>query len=280
MALKLALNRTCAPGKTLPEFIALAQSVGIGAVEIRSDIEDREFADGTPASEVRTRLADAGLVAASVNALQRFNDWNADRAAEARRLVSYAAELGAPGLVLCPVHTPESWTKAEAAAKLRDGLHKLAPILRDHGVKGYVEPLGMIHSTMKHQEMAVMAVSDIDGWDCYQLCYDTFQFFRCGDTHLFPEHIGLTHISGINRADLTPAELTEPDRGLIFLGDRVGNIRQLQTLMSSGYQGFISIEPFDPKVQTDPDLMQHVRASLSYIRALVGADRAPLLKPE
>ena len=84
MTIQLAMNRTCAPGKTLAEFISLAQMIGLRAVEIRNDIEGREFADGTPAAELRARLDAAGLKVASVNALQRFNDWNDDRAAEAR----------------------------------------------------------------------------------------------------------------------------------------------------------------------------------------------------
>ena len=274
MTIQLARNRTCAPGKTLAEFISLAQMVGLRAVEIRNDIEGCEFADGTPATELWARLDAAGLKVASVNALQRFNDWNDDRAAEARRLVAYAAALGAPGLVLCPVHTPESWTEAEAEANLREGLRALAPILREHGVMGYVEPLGMRHSTMKRQAMAVAAIGDIDGGDCYQLCYDTFQFFRCGDDQLFPHHIGLAHMSGISRPDLSPSDLTEPDRGLVFPGDRVGNIAQLQALTAAGYSGFISMEPFDPAVQTDPDLAQHLRASLDYVAALIGVEQS------
>ena len=274
MTIQLAMNRTCAPGKTLAEFISLAHMVGLRAVEIRNDIEEREFADGTLAADLRARLDGAGLKVASVNALQRFNDWNADREAEARHLVAYAAALGAPGLVLCPVHTPESWSEAKAEAKLREGLRALAPILREHGVKGYVEPLGMRHSTMKRQTMAVAAIGDIDSWDCYQLCYDTFQFFRCGDDQLYPQHIGLAHMSGISRPDLSPSDLTEPDRGLVFPDDRVANIAQLQALKAAGYTGFISMEPFAPAVQADPNLAQHLRASLDYVAALIGLDRS------
>lgn len=269
MTLRLAMNRTCAPGLPLDDFITLARQAGVGAVEIRNDIEGREFADGTPASEVRARLDATGLAVASVNALQRFNDWSPARDTEARALVAYAAALGAPGVVLCPVHTPEDWDRATAEAKLRDGLKHLAPILRDHGVTGYVEPLGMRHSTMKRQDMAVAAIGDADGWDCYQLCYDTFQFYRCGDDRLFPEHIGLTHISGISRTDLAPADLTEPDRGLIFPDDRVGNVAQLRTLLAAGYAGYISVEPFDPAVQSSPGLAQEIRASIDYVSALV-----------
>lgn len=271
MSLKLAMNRTCAPALSLSDFITLAQRVGVEAVEIRNDIAGREFADGTAAAEVKARLDDAGLAVASVNALQRFNDWTPARAREAEALATYAAALGAPGLVLCPVHSPEDWDDARAEAQLRDGLRQLAPILRAHGVKGYVEPLGMRHSTMKRQDMAVAAVSDVDGWDCYQLCYDTFQFFRCGDDRLMSERIGLAHMSGISRTDLAPTDLTEPDRGLIFVGDRVGNVRQLQALISAGYSGYVSMEPFDPAVQTDPDLSKKLRASLEYVAALIGA---------
>lgn len=270
MPLRFALNRTCAPQLALPEFIALAKAVGVQAVEIRNDIEGREFADGTPAAEIKARLDAAGLAVASVNALQRFNDWTPARAAEAEVLIARAAALGAPGLVLCPVHTKDhGWTEAEAEKNLRDGLRQLRPILQHHGITGYVEPLGMKGSTMKRQAMAVAAVGDIDGWDAYRLCYDTFQYYRCGDTRLFPERIGLAHMSGIARTDLAPGELTEPDRGLVFVGDRVDNIAQLRALQTAGYDGFVSMEPFSPEVQNDPQLAAHLRASLDYVATLL-----------
>lgn len=270
MSIRFALNRTCAPQLPLADFIALAVASGVKAVEIRNDIEGREFADGTPAREVKARLEAAGLVVASVNALQRFNEWTSERAKEAEAIISYAADLGAPGVVLCPVHNEDhGWSEAEAERNLRDGLKNLRPILKDHGVTGYVEPLGMKGSTMKRQDMAVAAVSDADGWDAYALCFDTFQFFRCGDTALFPERIGLAHMSGISRPDLLPADLTEPDRGLIFIDDRVDNIGQLRRLIAAGYSGFVSMEPFSPAVQQDPELSSRLRASLEYLSALL-----------
>ncbi len=270
MNLTFALNRTCAPQLTLAEFIALAQTVGVRAVEIRNDIAGREFADGTPAREVRARLDAAGLALASINALQRFNDWNETRAREAEAIISYAAALGAPGVVLCPVHNLDNgWSEADCLRNLRNGLSHLRPILQAHGVTGYVEPLGMVGSTMKRQDMAVAAVSELDAWDDFSLCYDTFQYFRCSDTQIFPKHIGLVHISGISRPDLSPETLSEPDRGLVFLNDRVGNIGQLKALLASGYNGFVSMEPFSPHVQQDPDLPAQLRASLDYVRAIV-----------
>jgi 2-keto-myo-inositol isomerase len=270
MTIRFALNRTCAPHLPLKDFISVAVSSGVSGVEIRNDVEGREFADGTPASEVKARLDGAGLAVASVNALQRFNEWTPRRAREAKAIIAYAAALGAPGVVLCPAHNEDhGWTGVEAERNLRDGLKNLLPILKDHGITGYVEPLGMKGSTMKQQAMAVDAVSDIDGWDAYELCFDTFQFFRCGDTALHPDRIGLVHMSGISRQDLAPGDLTEPDRGLIFVDDRVGNVSQLRNLVASGYSGFVSMEPFSPTVQSDPELVSHLRASFEYVATLV-----------
>jgi 2-keto-myo-inositol isomerase len=117
--------------------------------------------------------------------------------------------------------------------------------------------------------MAVEAVSDVDGWDAYELCFDTFQFFRCGDNAMHYDRIGLAHMSGISRPDLKPDELTEPDRGLVFIDDRVDNIGLLRNLVASGYSGFVSMEPFSPAVQNDPELLAHVRASLEYVSTLL-----------
>ena len=210
------------------------------------------------------------------NALQRFNDWTREREEEAQALVAYAAELGAPGLVMCPViDEAHGWSEAELAEKLREGLRGLRPIFADHGVTGYVEPLGMKGSTLTRQARAVEAVNDIDGWDNFALCYDTFQFFRCGDERTFPERIRLVHVSGISRQDLSPGDLTEPDRELVFVNDRVGNMTQLRDLVAAGYEGYISMEPFSPVTQQDPALGARLQASLDYLAAAVGLERAP-----
>jgi 2-keto-myo-inositol isomerase len=268
VAIQFAMNRTCAPQLSLPDFINLAKGAGIDAIEIRNDIPEREFLDGTEPAVIMDQLHAADMRIASVNALQRFNEWTSAREAEAKKLMTYAAALGAPGVVLCPVHNPDhGWSLAEAEKNLRSGLKMLRPILQDLGLKGYVEPLGMTGSTMKMQGMAVAAISDIDGWDAYQLCYDTFQFFRCGDTELFPERIGLAHMSGITRIDLQSGELTEPDRVLIEDVDRVENLRQLRTLKLSGYDGFVSIEPFNLEVQQSPRLQDELRSSFARVSA-------------
>jgi 2-keto-myo-inositol isomerase len=264
--MKFAMNRTCAPQLALKDFVDLAAEAGVVAVEIRNDIPDREFLDGTTPAVIVEQLRAANLQVAAVNALQRFNDWTPEREIEAKALMRYAAELGAPGVVLCPVHNPDhGWNAVEAETNLRIGLKRLRPILQDLGVKGYVEPLGMSGSTMKKQAMAVAAVTDIDGWDVYELCYDTFQFFRCGDNELFPRHIGLAHISGITRGDLKPGDLTEPDRVLVEDVDRVDNLTQLRALKGAGYHGYVSMEPFNVEVQQSPALLARLQESFGRV---------------
>lgn len=268
MPITFAMNRTCAPHLALPAFLSLAVGTGVKAIEIRNDIEGQEFMDGTEPAEILDQLQTANITIASVNALQRFNDWSQQRATEAKALMGYAAKLGAPGVVLCPVHTADhGWTQSESEKKLREGLKQLRPILLDLGVKGYVEPLGMMGSTMKKQSMAVTAIADVDGWDAYELCFDTFQFYRCGDSLLFPERIGLAHVSGIVRNDLAPAELTEPDRVLIEEKDRVNNMKQLRSLIEAGYSGYVSMEPFNVALQHSPDLQKKLRDSFARVAA-------------
>jgi 2-keto-myo-inositol isomerase len=268
--LHFAINRTCSPHLPLDAFVDLANSAKVEAVEIRNDVPGQEFMNGMPAADLRRRLDDAGLKVASINALQRFNDWTPEREAEARDLADYAAELGAPGLVMCPViDEAHDWSDAELERKLREALRGLRPIFADHGVTGYVEPLGMKGSTLTRQARAVEAVTDIDGWDAFALCYDTFQFFRCGDDRAFPEHVGLAHVSGISRRDLAPADLTEPDREFVFVNDRVGNVAQLRALLAVGYGGYVSMESFSPATQRDPMIAAHLKASLEFLDAAV-----------
>lgn len=262
-----ALNRTVAPNLPLGAFLKLASAVGASAVEVRNDLPGVEFLDGTRAEDLAGHIADAGLKIASVNALQRFNDWTSEREAEAQALVEYARTLGAPGIVLCPVvDAHHGWSEAELERKLRTSLTALKPLLLEHGVTGFVEPLGMPASTLRFQTPAVEAISEIDGWDAFALCYDTFQFFRSNDTALHPLKIQLVHISGISRRDLAPSALTEPDRGFVDEHDICGTVDQLRRVRQAGFRGFVSMEPFDPVIQAAISVDRELRASFEFVR--------------
>jgi 2-keto-myo-inositol isomerase len=265
--MRFALNRTVAPTRSLGAFLSLAAEVGAEAVEVRNDVPGREFADGTPAKDLVETIGAAGLKVASINALQRFNDWTPEREREARALIRYAADLRAPGLVMCPViDAHHGWSASELEAKLREALRALKPIYADHGITGYVEPLGMVDSTLRHQAPAVAAIGDVDGFAHFTLCHDTFQYYRSRDTDLQAAHVGLVHISGITRRSVDREALVEPDRGLVGADDICGNIDQLRRLFAAGYRGYVSVEPFDPAVQANPRIAPALAASLDYVR--------------
>ncbi|TIP27754.1 MAG: xylose isomerase [Mesorhizobium sp.] len=265
---RLALNGTVSPFRDLAAFLDLAREAGVQGVEIRNDIEGRELADGTSAGELASRIADAGLTIASINALQRFNDWDRERAAEARALIEYAGACGAPGLVLCPsVDHANGRSPAQLAKDLRHSLRELKPILAANGVVGLVEPLGMIDSTLRFKAPAVEAIGEIDGFRDFALCHDSFQHFRCSDTAIFPEYTGIVHISGVVEKGLPRETLTEPLRGFVGDDDICGNIEQLRILFRGGYDGFISFEPFDPALQRLDDPRPPLKASIAYLHS-------------
>jgi 2-keto-myo-inositol isomerase len=267
-----AINWSCAPHLPLDVVLGLARAAGVAAIEIRNDLPGQEFMDGIPAEVLRDKLDAAGMEVASVNALQRFNHWTPEREAEARRLAAYAAALEAPGLVLCPViDSGHGWSASDLARQIRAALRALRPILLDHGLTGYVEPLGMRGSTLRQQAVAVEAIGDAEAWDAFALCHDTFQVFRSGDERLFPEYVGLVHVSGVLRPDLAPEDLTEPDRGFVFEGDRVGNVPQLRRLLAAGFEGYVSMEPFSPETQRDPQIATRLRESLDHLAAELAA---------
>lgn len=269
-AIQFAINRMVAPRLPLDDFLNLARQAGATAVEVRNDVEGREFADGMTARDLKSRIADAGLSVASINALQRFNDWTPERAQEAEALFRYAAELGAPGIVMCPViDLHHGWSKTELAAKLRQSLEAIKALASDTGVIGYVEPLGMAGSTLQNQHIAAEAIGDVNGAGPLQICYDTFQYYRCRDQKLFPELIGLVHVSGISRTDLAPEALTEPDRGFVDGLDITDTGGQLKRIVASGYRGYVSMEPFDPKIHQLEDASEPLSKSFAYLRGFL-----------
>src|ERR1700709_1916433 len=89
-----ALNHVTMPYADFAELAALARELGMDAVEIRNDLDGVPLADGTPASQLREEAQEAGIAILSINALQRFDLWEAAREKEAVSLAAYARETG------------------------------------------------------------------------------------------------------------------------------------------------------------------------------------------
>lgn len=269
--LRFALNRMVAPSLALPAFLQLTRQLGCDAVEIRNDLPGIELADGTPADEVRALCQAAGVRILSINALYPFDVWNAERRAQALELAAYAQACGAEGLVLCPLNDRgDRRDAAQRARDLRTALSELAPILRDHGVLGFVEPLGFPESALRLKRQAVEAIRAIGGLDVFRLVHDTFHHHLAGETEYFAELTGLVHISGVDDAGLPVERLRDAHRVLVGAADRLGNAAQLERLLDDGYRGALSFEPFAASVHALSDVAPALAQSMRLLQERLG----------
>jgi 2-keto-myo-inositol isomerase len=235
-------------------------------VEIRNDLPG-PIADGTPPETVKAEAAAAGISLLSINALQRFNQWSPARVNETAELVRYAQRCGAAALVLCPVNDL-SFQPEEVArlAGLREALSALAPMLRDAGLIGLVEPLGFAECSLRSKREAVEAIDAVGAADVFRLVHDTFHHHVAGESALFPDRTGLVHVSGVVDPSVPVASMRDPHRVLVDAGDLIDNMGQIEALLAAGYAGPISLEPFAASVAALEDPRPAIEASLRYMQ--------------
>jgi 2-keto-myo-inositol isomerase len=263
--LSYALNHMVAPRKTFSELVELATSLGLDQLEIRNDLPGVPISDGTPPARIREQAEAAGVRILSINALQRFNDWNEERAGEAAALARYARDCGAQALVLCPVNdVGHRVSDSERQRNLRDALRALAPILENAGITGLVEPLGFAKSSLRLKEDAVEAIEQLELGDRFRIVHDTFHHYLAGEVRMFPEWTGLVHISGVEDASLPLDRIRDEHRVLVRVNDRCGTLLQILALME-GYDGPYSFEPFAASVHAMDDIAGALEASMHWI---------------
>lgn len=260
-----ALNHMCAPGHSISDFFDLAKATGATGVEIRNDIEGNAIVDGTEPEAIAEAAAARGLSIVSINALQRFNEWNDARENEARALAAYAKACGAAGLVLVPVNDGTGRANGERQANLRIALKELRPILAEAEIAGLVEPLGFDTSSLRYKSEAVEAIDALGAGDAFRLVHDTFHHHLAGEKALFAAHTGLVHISGVTDGAIATAQMRDAHRVLVDRADRLDNIGQIAALRRNGYDGLLSFEPFSEAVHRLPDLASTLAASMTFI---------------
>jgi 2-keto-myo-inositol isomerase len=273
-SIEFALNHIVAPQLGAVEFFALARRLGLDKVEIRNDLAGVPISDGTPALATRREAQGQGVEILTINALQRFNEWTGRREAEARELARYAKECGAKALVLVPVNDPLFQPQdAVRLERLRVSLRGLRPILVEHGLRGFIEPLGFAISSLRSKREAVEAIDAVGGAETFLLVHDSFHHHLAGEATLFPERTGLAHISGVVDRALTLARLRDEHRVLVDEDDLLGNVAQIKALRAGGYAGVFSFEPFAASVQRAPDLGARLAASMSFISKRIEHER-------
>lgn len=260
-----ALNHMCAPGLSIPQFFDLAKTVGAEGVEIRNDIDGNAIIDGTLPDVIAREASARDLRLISINALQRFNEWNEEREAEARELVDYAKACGAEALVLVPTNDGSGRANGERQANLRIALKALRPILQEAGVMGFVEPLGFESCSLRYKSEAVEVIEALGANDTFRVVHDTFHHYLAGEDQLFPAHTGLVHISGVTDGAISTKEMRDGHRVLVDHNDRLNNIGQISALQAQGYGGVLSFEPFSEAVHRLPDLSAALAQSMALI---------------
>ena len=267
--LAFALNHMTAPALTLDAFFALAVSLGMTHVEIRNDLAGNAILDGTTPAEVKALATRHGVTIISINALQRFNEWTPARAAEAKELIDYTAAAGARALVLVPKNDGTGQADGERQANLRQSLTALKPLLDAAGIVGLVEPLGFEICSLRSKREAAEAIKAVDGERTFRLVHDTFHHHLAGEPDLFADLTGLVHISGVEDPAVTVSDMRDGHRVLVGPGDRLGNISQIKALLSQGYAGPFSFEPFSPAVHGLADIEAGVAASMAHVRQAI-----------
>lgn len=263
-----ALNHVAVPGHSSQALMQLARSLGLDAIELRNDLPGVAIQDGTPAAQVRREAEQADVVILSINALQRFDEWNDARETEATALAAYARDCGARALVLCPTNARDD---LRGAARRRSDLHaalrELAPILSAHGLRGLMEPLGFAECALRLKRDAADAIEAVGGEGTFSILHDTFHHFVAMEQDVFPELTGLVHVSGVENRALAPGDLRDMHRVLVGPGDVLGSVEQVRRLRRGGYRGLFSFEPFAEQVHALADPAAALRASMATIRA-------------
>jgi 2-keto-myo-inositol isomerase len=136
-----------------------------------------------------------------------------------------------------------------------------------------VEPLGFHESSLASIVVAEEAIKR-SGFDCYRILYDTFHHYLGPDTEqdidgaFASKQAGLIHVSGVE--DSIPKEsFRDSHRVLLSPADVMGSREQIARMVTLGYAGDISFEPFSADVQkmSRDALAAALTKSIEYLRS-------------
>jgi len=244
--LRLALNHLLVPHLPVADLLDLALALKVDAIELSATCVDAGSLAG-----VRTLCRDRGIRLLALHALHAFDIWDDERRRRALVLCGQARDCGAEGLVLRPVKDPaDPRSRAERVRGLRTALSALAPMLREHGLFGFVEPLGFESCALRHKRDAVESIKGIGGLDVFRLVHDCRQHRLSGEQALFPELTAIVHASAGIAGPGIPADMAD-------------DAAQIRQLLAGGCSGHLAFAPpaEDGQGATDfrPLLAEHVR---------------------
>jgi len=269
-----ALNHMTSPNMRYDDFMRMAKQLGCVGVHYRNDL-GRPLFNGDPPEQVRQSAVELGMQISGLAQLERFNDWNSERAEQAASLIETAAAIGAAGIGLIPVNDGTGIAEGERQEKLKFALTQLKPLLKAAGIKGFIEPLGFAQCSLRHKTEAVEAIEAVEGRGTFMLVHDTFHHFiangRATGAPIFPEYTGVVEISGVTDPRLGPLDMQDEHRILVDARDLIGNVDQIRELQEAGYLGPVSFEPFSPEVHGLDDPSEAIAQSFDFIASELAA---------
>ena len=261
-----AVNHMTFPTLDHAALLALAAGADLAGVEFRNDLASPLFGGDDPRSVAATAESMRMPILALAE-VKRFNHWSPRTRDQARELMDIAVACGARAVSLIPVNDGTGCGNGERQANLRLALRELKPMLEDRDLVGLIEPLGFAVCSLRHKEEAAEAIEALGARGRFLLIHDTFHHFLAGDDACFPAHTGLVHISGVEDASVSAAEMTDALRLLVGPGDRLGNLRQIADLRAAGYAGPYSFEAFSPRVHGIADPGAALASSIDYVNS-------------
>ncbi|MGO2568659.1 MAG: TIM barrel protein, partial [Serratia proteamaculans] len=264
---RFCINRKIAPNLDLEPFFSLVKRCGLSKVELRNDMPSGKVTDNLSNDQLNALATKYGIEIITINALGRFNllDDQAGLLKNAEALLSQAQAIHSQALVLCP-HCSAGDRRSEEQKKTDTlaALKLLAPLFKQYGVQGYVEPLGFGISSLRSSLLTQSLIRDSGA--PYKIVLDTFHHYLSEvaqpefDAQIQIEGIGLVHLSGVEDARDKSA-LSDEERIMLSDRDRLESKKQVQNLESLGYTGIYAFEPFSSQLDswTEADIEREIR---------------------
>ena len=263
--LPFALNHMTAPKMRWEAFLDLSQALNCVGVEFRNDLAGPLFG-GTDPAVVGAALRAKNLRLLALAEVKMFNDWSDAKAAEAEALMQIAVAAGAEAISLIPRNDAVATDRADSRKVTEAALREVLPMLRAHGLKAMVEPLGFAVCSLRYKEVLAEAIDAVGGAGTLFIVHDTFHHALAGYGPIFPELTGIVHVSGVKDM-ITLDEMRDGHRVLVDGDDLLGNVAQIRALRAAGYGGPISYEPFATSVHDLTDPTAALAASMKFISA-------------
>jgi 2-keto-myo-inositol isomerase len=272
---RFCINRKIAPNLTLESFFRLVKNCGLSKVELRNDMPGGKVTDNLSHEQLNTLAIEYGIEIVTINALGMFNllEDKLRLLENAEALLVQAKAIRSKALVMCPhCNASDQRSEAQKRADTLAALQLLAPLFKQYGVEGYVEPLGFGISSLRSSLLAQAIIRD-SGMP-YKIVLDTFHHYLSDVTQqdfnaqIQVEQIGLVHLSGVEDP-LIKGALTDEERIMLSDKDRLASRAQVQNLERLGYRGIYAFEPFSSQLNkwTESDIEREIHQSIALLQA-------------